>query len=453
MKSHTLTIIVILLSVLTLFGLVLVLFPSESTPKHYSTENYNEDLQLLSEIITDLQTEQDLDDIVAQTKEKKFVLLGESSHGTSEYYQWRARISKRLISENNFSYIAIEGDWPNIYEVNKYVKVMDNSASTAQEALGTLNRWPPWMWNNEEFLELVEWVREHNEKLPSNKRVGIYGMDMQDLSSAIEKKKEILRRINPELKERIKQDLTCIEEYDGDIQEYAQAYLSEDISCEENIENILNEFKNTYSENEIFNSEDIFKTYKNILAIKYAEEYARKLATQDSGSWNTRVQYMKETVTNLSLKYGEDAKGLLWAHNTHLGDARATEMVDVGMVNMGQLLREKFTPEQVYIIGFGTYKGQVVASFQWGHDLQILNLPEAVSGSIEDFLNNLDSPSFIIPLYQDNIPNIFTQQIGHRAKGVVYNPNNDHNHYVQTILSQRYDSFIFINETSALNPL
>lgn len=451
MKSKFLQIVFASLVVLTILGLIVALSSEEGMQDPLLTQNYQEDLELLSEIILPLESESDLNEIVNETKERKFVLLGESSHGTSEYYKWRAEISKRLIEENGFSFIAIEGDWPNIYEVNKYVKLMDDSLATGTDTLATIERWPPWMWNNEEFLELVEWVREYNEELPSGQRIGIYGMDMQDLNSAIEKSKQMLARINPGLKERISQELSCMENYNGDIQEYAQAYFSEDISCEDDVKNIIDEFNNTYSQNDVLNSEEVFKTYQNLLAIQYAEAYARELASQGSQSWNTRVGYMKETVENLSEKY--QGSGMIWAHNTHLGDASATEMKDVGMVNIGQLLREEYDNENIFIVGFGTNTGKVMASFQWGLDPQILDLPPAIATSIESFLNRIDSNSFIIPMYKENIPEILTKRVGHRAKGVVYNPSNDHNHYVETILSQRYDAFIFIKETSALNPL
>lgn len=453
MNSNFLKIILVLLLVFSIVGLVIIFSTDQENRAQPLTEELKQDLEILSDQIIALDSNEDLDYIIENTQERRYVLLGESSHGTSEYYQWRAQLSKRLIEENSFSYIAIEGDWPNIYQVNQYVKSMADAPETAQEALGLIDRWPQWMWNNEEFLELVEWVREYNDQLPFNERVGIYGMDMQDLDSATIKSKTLLNEINPNLKETIRDNFECLEEYNNDIQEYAEQYFSDQESCEEDIKNLYDAFRDTYSQNEIEDSQEIFELYQNILAIKYAEAYGRKLTIEGAESWNKRVTYMEQTVINLAAKYGENSKGIVWAHNTHLGDASATEMADVGMVNMGQLLRERYGKEDIFIVGFGTYTGQVMASFQWGNEPRVLDLPDAIEGSIESFLNDLEPESFIVPMHQGDSPEILTQRIGHRAKGVVYNPAGDQNHYVQTILSDRYDAFIFIKETSSLNPL
>ncbi len=449
MKTQTLRIILILILVSTLFGTVLIILPKNSQiPKEKQIE-----VELLSKQTLKLETLEDLDELIERTKNKKYVLLGESSHGTSEYYLWRAKISQRLITENNFSFIAIEGDWPNIYNINRYVKLMDNTFSTGQNSLAMADRWPQWMWANEEFLELVEWVREYNKDLPITKRVGIYGMDMQHPEESINQAIERLLEINSDLGEEISKAYNCLKEYDADMQRYAQAHFSNQVSCQDKTVNALKKFDTVYSEKDVLDSEKLFEIRQNILAVEYAEEYARALVVEDSQSWNTRVNYMKETIGNLSDKYQDNSKGIIWAHNTHVGDAKATQMTEVGMVNIGQLLREKYLQENIFIVGFGTYQGQVIASFQWGGNLQKLNLPKAISGSIESFLKEIKKPSFIFFLDEDNLPQRFTQKLGHRAKGVVYNPAQDQNHYVPTILKDRYDSFIFIKTTTALTPL
>ena len=432
-----LSIIIIIVAVLSI-----IIFLSRDTENLYSQ---------LSEQIYEIDIGDDLDEILKRIEDKDYVLLGESSHGTSEYYIFRKNITKELIERQNYSFVVIEGDWPYIYQTNRYVKDLDNTFDNGKEALTTNSRWPEWLWANEEFLNLVEWVREYNENLSEEERIGIYGFDMQNLEAFIKSSNDILTNINPELLDELNSHLMCFSDYDNDLMIYAQNYSQNQISCQESVEYIYDSFLQEYSEDEIFSSANLFNLKQNILGIKYAERYARDIIIGNSTSWNTRVKYMTRTTENLSRKYGSESKGIIWAHNTHVGDSRATEMKLTGMDNIGKLLREK--EYDTFILGFSTYTGQVIASYEWEQPMQIMDIPSGGSGSVERKLESVGKDSFILFFDEIELPEQLKVSLPHRAKGVVYDPLNDRHSYVRTVLPERYDAFIFIRETSALTPL
>ncbi len=408
------------------FFFFFILLQNQTHEKEDFTKN---DIERLNNIVREIEGENDLDVLIEKTKDKDFVLLGESSHGTLEYYEWRGKITKRLIKENNYAYIVVEGDWPNIHNVNKYVKSLDNSIKSPEQALLINQRWPEWMWYNQEFIKLVEWLRKYNEELPIEEKVGLYGMDMQNLDGAINETKEYIKTLEINL-------INCLKEEDI-------------ISCKDKIDNVMNSFNKKYSSDDVFNSEELFNLKQNLLLIKYSEKHFNS----QNNSWNIRVEYMNKTVENLSEKYGKNSKGIIWAHNTHIGDARATEMANSQMVNLGQLLRENYHQENIFLLGFGTYTGELLSSLSWEGSVQKTSLPKAKKNTLEDFLNKVNMNSFIFFLDTNDLPKVFSEYIGHRAKGVVYNPDNDNNHYVESILKNRYDGFIFIKETNVLNKL
>jgi erythromycin esterase-like protein len=412
-----------------------------------------EDVLVLDDIARKLESDSDLDLIVEKTKNSKYVLLGESSHGTSEYYKWRSKISKRLIKENNFSFIAVEGDWSYLYNVNKYVKWQTEEGSHGSSILLSYTGWPDWMWANEEFLELVEWLREYNKNLPPEKMVGVYGMDMLNILDSIDSSIKTAFEVNPELGEFLSEQYFCLKDKGENILSYAQYYSFYGVDCETESLGALDYLLSLYSKNNIFASDELFNLKQNMIAVEYGERYGREMTGLGQQSWNTRVGYMKKTVGRLSEKYGDGSKGIIWAHNTHVGDARATEMVNSGMVNIGQLLREKHGESEIFILGFGTHRGTVIAGHVWGGQSRVLNVPPAIDGSVEDFLLGFNMPSFILFFDKEDLPFEFMEKLGHRAKGVVYNPNNEQNNYIETVLSKRYNAFVFIEETSALAPL
>lgn len=401
-------------------------------------------LKSLTALGIPIESVSDLDRLVEKAGGAKLVLLGESSHGTSEYYKWRAGISKRLISEKGFSFIAVEGDWPYLYRVNRYVKGLAEAPESGREALSAPERWPDWMWANEEFLELVEWLRLYNENLPLAARVGIYGMDMQDLRASISAAISEVEALDPSLALLVAEKYACFETNGDEISTYARNFASSGSSCEDEAAAVLDMLDS---------GPEFFEAEQNMLAVRYAEEQARQMAAGGSLSWNTRVRYMKKTINRLSERYGEGSKGIVWAHNTHVGDAHATEMANAGMVNIGQLARDRYGQDDVFILGFSTFKGTVVAGRQWGAERQILAVPEPPEGTLEYKLGSLEGDTLLFLFDGNDYPQELFEPLGHRAKGSVYNPEFDERQYFATVLPRRYDALIFIRETTALNPL
>lgn len=356
-------------------------------------------ISAIDEAAIPLGDHQDVDQIVRAASDKEFVLLGESSHGTSEYYLMRSAITKRLISDHQFSFVAIEGDWPYIYQLNRYVKAEPGAPNSARDALATTDRWPDWMWANQEFLQFVEWLRDYNLNLDREERVGLYGMDIQ----------------NFELSGQL------LGEVDSQYPRYDQISL----------------------------------------AHEHATEYARLIENRSPNNWNYRVRAMKSLVESLRGHYTRtanhsDPKVVVWAHNTHIGDASATEMAAQGMINIGQLLKEKYQPDSVFALGFGTYTGTVMAGLNWGEAKQVMDIPTARADSIEYVLAQHELPIFLL-LFEDweesSMANHLENSWPHRAKGVVYNPRREQFNYVASVLPERYDGFVFIRETRALTPL
>lgn len=387
--------------------------------------------------------------------ERKLVLLGEASHGTHEYYAWRDSISRRLIEDHGFRFIAVEGDWASLYELNRYVKGKPGAAASARQVLERLERWPLWMWGNEEVLSLAEWMREYNDQLPPEEKVGFYGKDVYDEWRSFDAVLEMLGQNYPgDLYGDVSGHYACLEPYRGDIWDYAQDAARGVRSCASGLEAALDLIRES-GKGENMTDEEFFYLEQNALVVKHAERFYRKsLSRRDHSSWNSRVNYMKLTVDRLLEKYGPDAQGIVWAHNTHVGDARFTEMSQRGQENIGHLARVAYGPENVFLLGFSTYRGSVKAGPEWGGGMQRMNVPRAIRNSLESLLEDTGLESFLLVFDdKDRTHQEFMQPMGHRAIGVVYNPAFDRNQYVQTIVPLRYDALVFFRETTALNPL
>lgn len=388
-----------------------------------------------------------LNKLISEAKEANFVLLGESSHGTADYYYWRKKISQNLISDHNFKMIVVEGDWDSIYKLNLYIKHLKNPNNSAREILSDFKRWPTWMWANEEFLSFIEWLRDYNSDLDLESRVGIYGMDIYGLSNSMTEVLDYLRNLENEDYLELENLYQCLKQYNDDYSSYVYDLYNDINDCREKISQSL-EILEKYNDNSKF-----FKNaYQNALVVKYGEDHYRSNLISAIGPWNSRVFSMKKTL-NYLLDWHNNPKTIIWAHNTHLGDARATSMLEHGQYNIGQLLREKKGSDNVYIVGFGTYTGNLIASLAWQAERRLLMVPKAKEGSLEHYLNSFSKDEFIIFLNDEKIDDKFKKKIPHRAKGVVYNPLNELNNYVETVLYKRYDAFIFLSKTKALNPL
>lgn len=411
----------------------------------------------------------DLDPLLDHIGDARYVLLGEASHGTYEFYIWRAEITKRLITEKGFSFIVVEGDWPDCYRVNRYIKGIENSGSlSAYEVLHEFSRWPTWMWANMEMVDLIEWLRLYNKGVENpNKKVGFYGLDVYSLWESLDAVMQYLQKNYPDAMKAAIEAYRCFEPYGRDIEEYAQATAFIPESCEEGVANMLIDLRRKAgggedeSEFKDNRGEIRFNAEQNAVVAKNAELYYRTMMKGGAASWNVRDHHMMNTLERLMKFHDSDAKSIVWAHNTHIGDARATDMARAKMVNLGQLAREQVGRDNVVLIGFGTYKGSVIASKEWGKPMKRMLVPSAIDGSWDSFLHNLDDPGVVRNklLTFDDAYNLqadspFLESKGQRAIGVVYNPSYEkYGNYVETILQARYDAFLFIDETHALHPV
>jgi erythromycin esterase-like protein len=394
----------------------------------------------------------DLRPLVEQASNAKYVLLGEASHGTSEYYAIRTDITKQLIENHDFNFIAVEGDWPACYEVNRYIKGVAPEYKSAEDVLKkSFNRWPSWMWANHEIVELVEWLYNYNQN-QFDKKIGFYGLDVYSLWESMESIIGYLKKNKSPNLEKALNAIECFDPYNRKPEMYgiSAAFHGED--CLNEVIELLHTIHKTI-EIDSTDPESNLSAKINSIVVANSEHYYHTMVTNDNESWNIRDEHMVEALEDISDFYGAMAKGIVWEHNTHIGDARATDMANENMVNVGQLTRERYGKDQVFAIGFGTYQGSVIASNKWGGRVEVMPVPEGGDGSWEEAIH-LASPRNQYLIFTEENKNNFRKVIGHRAIGVVYNPNYEHyGNYVPSMLSERYDAFIHVDETTALKPL
>jgi erythromycin esterase-like protein len=410
--------------------------------------------QQIARIASPLYRQTDLDALLEQIGDARYVLLGEASHGTSEYYEWRAAISQRLIREKGFSFIAVEGDWPDCYRVNRYVKGFLDGGSDAREVLEAFVRWPTWMWANEEIVKLAEWLKRHNTLLSDGQKVGFYGLDVYSLWDSLYSILGYLRKSDPSLLPAAHRALRCFQPYGEDVQQYARATALVPDSCEDEVVVLLKEMRATQPRYCADGREELFFAEQNAFVVKNAEAYYRSMVRGGPESWNIRDRHMTETLERLMRHHGPDAKAIVWEHNTHIGDARYTDMSAEGMSNVGQLVRQRHAQEGVFLVGFGSYRGTVIAAKDWEAPMERMRVPPAREGSWEDVLHRAGAGNKLIWLEECRQDELFNVPRGHRAIGVVYHPEYEHlGNYVPTVLPRRYDAFCYIDHSEALHPL
>ncbi|MCT8136764.1 erythromycin esterase family protein [Anaerobacillus sp. CMMVII] len=392
----------------------------------------------------------ELHPLIQAASHAKYVLLGEASHGTSEFYTFRADLTKTLIKEHGYSFVAVEGDWPACYEVNRYIKGLAPEYSSAQDVLqNSFNRWPSWMWANHEMVELIDWLYEYNQS--REQKIGFYGLDVYSLWESMEAIVQYLEKIkSPDLAKALNA-IECFEPFHRKPEQYgiSAAFYGED--CMSEIMELLQTIqqnKKTYEDD----PEALLSLKLNAIAASNAEHYYHTMVTNDHESWNIRDRHMAEALHHIGNYYGQKAKGIIWEHNTHIGDARATDMASEGMINVGQITREQYGQENIFAIGFGTHHGTVIAGTKWGAKAEVMTVPTAAAGSWEDILHKAGAFSKYMIFTKENQKH-FREIIGHRAIGVVYHPGYEHHgNYVPSRISDRYDAFIHIEETKALTP-
>jgi erythromycin esterase-like protein len=403
-----------------------------------------------------LERDSDLDPLIDRIGNARYVLLGEATHGTSEFYTWRARLSRRLIEEHGFSFVAVEGDWPDCYRVNRYVKGLPDSGRSAEDVLHAFERWPTWMWANREVAVFVEWLRRFNDGQPEDAHVGFHGLDVYSLWDSMHAVVQYLETIDPDLARAARAAYRCFEPYGEDAQEYARATAIVPTSCEREAVAVLAALRRKSDESRDDGRDAYFNAEQNALVARNAELYYRTMVRGGPMSWNVRDNHMVETLERTMAHYGPNAKAIVWEHNTHIGDARFTDMARAGMYNVGQLVRQDHGAEGVVLVGFGTHRGTVIAGDEWGAPMRRLRVPTAREGSVEDAFHRADVGDALVLFDGSDDGGIagLADPIGHRAIGVVYDPHNEAwGNYVPTIVPRRYDAFLSVDESTGVDAL
>jgi erythromycin esterase-like protein len=403
----------------------------------------------------------DYDPLLEMIGEAPLVLMGEASHGTHEFYHERAQITKRLIREKGFTAVAVEADWPDAYRVNRFVRGQGEDAASL-DALADFKRFPTWMWRNADVLDFVGWLRAHNDERPREARAGFYGLDLYSLSNSIEAVLGYLDQVDPEAARRARYRYGCFEDFGEDPQAYGYAAsFNLGASCEDEVVRQLTELQrqaNLYLRRDGHVAADAqFYAEQNARLVKNAEAYYRAMFRGQVESWNLRDRHMAETASTLLSHLdqpGRKAKLVIWAHNSHLGDARSTEMGQRGELNVGQLLRERYGREAV-LVGFTTHTGTVTAASDWGEPAERKRVRPSLPESHERTLHEAGLPRFMLGLRDEpelreplNIPRL------ERAIGVIYRPETERmSHYFHAQLAQQFDAVLHFDTTRAVEPL
>jgi erythromycin esterase-like protein len=395
----------------------------------------------------------DLDPLIERIGGARIVAIGEASHGTHEYYAWRAALTRRLVEERGFRFVAVEGDWPDCYRVNRSVRLREGADEDPRDALDAFTRWPAWMWANDDVVDFCRWLRDVNAGRPAEQRVGFYGLDVYSLWDSMHALVSWLREHEPEHVDRAVQALRCFEPFGEDGAGYAFASRFAPTSCEQAVVDLLHRLCEERGREEAGGDpESRFSAEQNAAVVVDAERYYRAMVQSSSQSWNVRDVHMVDALDRL-LEHAGD-KAVVWEHNTHIGDARATDMARAGMVNVGSLLRDRHGVDDVVLVGFGGYRGEVVAGSAWGARMARMTVPPARPGSLEAVLHEAVGEDSLFVLPRGRRPAWLDRRLDHRAIGVVYRPEREKwGNYVPTVLGERYDAFVYLEETTALRPL
>jgi erythromycin esterase-like protein/predicted phosphoribosyltransferase len=399
----------------------------------------------------------DYDPLLERAQNARFVLVGEASHGTHEFYRERAEITKRLIAEEGFAAVAVEADWPDAYRINRYVRA-ESDDSSPDEALADFRRFPVWMWRNTAVAEFVGWLREWNDSLPEGApKVGFYGLDLYSLYTSIEAVVQYLDEVDPEAAQRARKRYACFDHFGRDPNVYAyQAGIGDVEPCEQHAVEELVELQRRAAEvaasNGHIDEDRQFFAEQNARLVVNAERYYRAVFRGGVQSWNLRDSHMAETLEALAahlewINGNTPEKVAVWAHNSHLGDARATELGQAGELNLGQLVRERHGGETL-LIGFTTYTGTVTAASDWGGVAGRKQVRPALEGSWEELFHEHGLPRFLL-----DTAGLEERRL-ERAIGVIYRPETERfSHYFHARLGGQFDAVIHLDETSAVEPL
>jgi erythromycin esterase-like protein len=406
-------------------------------------------------------SDRDYDPLLEMIGDAPFVLLGEASHGTHEFYRERAEITKRLVREKGFIAVAAEADWPDAFRADRFARGLGSDAD-AEVALSGFKRFPQWMWRNADVLDFVGWLRAHNEALPPERRVGFYGLDLYSLHASIESVLGYLDKVDPDGARRARYRYGCFDHFGEDPQAYGYATafgLSQ--SCEQEVVGQLVELRTRAAE--LANrdgrvaADEFFSSEMNARVVHNAERYYRSMFQGPVVSWNLRDQHMVETLEALVRHLhsrGQVPKIVVWEHNSHLGDARATDMGGGGKLNVGQFVRERYGSNAV-LVGFTTYTGTVTAATDWGGPAERKHVQPGMCGSYEALFHEVGIPRFLLLLPQGaKVSQAVRGPMLERAIGVIYLPDTERvSHYFDARLSEQFDAVLHFDDTRAVEPL
>jgi protein-L-isoaspartate(D-aspartate) O-methyltransferase len=394
----------------------------------------------------------DLKPLLQRIGNARVVLLGEATHGTSEFYRMRERISRELIEHKGFSFVAIEGDWPDAARIDHYVR----HSRVPPSEWTAFARFPVWMWRNKEVRDFVDWLRKHNAHIAEGQRVAFHGLDLYSLYNSIQSVLDYLDTVDPETAEVARRRYGCLTPWQSDPAVYGQATLTGRYrTCEREVTSMLVDLmqkRRAYAEHD---GERFLDAVQNARLVANAERYYRTMYYGSRASWNLRDTHMFETLKDLLKFHGPKSKAIVWAHNSHVGDSAATEMSARDEYNIGHLCRGEFGADS-YSIGFGTNGGTVAAASNWDEPMQIKTVRPALAGSYERLCHETGDPRFLLALRDRKrapIADLLQARL-ERAIGVIYRPETElQSHYFEAVLPRQFDEYIWFDETQAVTPL
>jgi erythromycin esterase-like protein len=402
----------------------------------------------------------DYDPLLELIGDARFVLIGEASHGTHEFYRERAQITKRLIREKGFSAVAVEADWPDAYRVNRYVRGR-GAVADAIEALTGFQRFPTWMWRNADVLDFIGWLRSHNDTVrPGRPKVGFYGLDLYSLHASMAAVIAYLDKVDSEAAARARHRYACFDLYGEDPQAYGFATtLRLGQTCENEVVTQLLDLRRHAAEYATRDGriaeDDHFYTEQNARLLRDAEHYYRTMYRGEVSSWNLRDRHMTETLealVNYLERKGTPAKLVVWAHNSHLGDARATQMGVRGEWNVGQLVRQQYGRDAV-LVGCTTFDGTVTAASNWDAPAERKRVCPALAGSYEGIFHDVGHERFLLTFGDGPVAGLDRPRL-ERAIGVIYRPDTERaSHYFNASLPFQFDAVLHFDRTRAVEPL
>jgi erythromycin esterase-like protein len=388
------------------------------------------------------------------------VLIGEATHGTHEFYRIRADITRELIRKRGFGIVAVEADWPDAYRVNTWVRLLGGD-DTAESALSDFTRFPRWMWRNREVVRFLRWLRAENTARDAGRRVGFYGLDLYSLHRSMARVVDYLDKVDPSAARRARDGYACFDTFGDDVQRYGYtASLDLSRSCEDEVVEQLVELRRRAAEYATRDgriaADEYFVAEQNARVVCDAEAYYRAMFRGGAESWNLRDRHMMATLEALldrAAGTGSPRRAVVWAHNSHLGDARATGLAALGELNLGQLARERFD-QSCWAIGMTTHDGDVTAAHNWDEPAALRRVRPSLPGSYERVFHDTGMSAFALQLSTREIAQALLGPRLERAIGVIYRPETERaSHYFAARLPGQFDVVVHVDRTRALEPL